>query len=153
MTPSARGDAVPQLITLLSDSDAWVRMAAARALGELRDHRAGTQLIATLSDNNWRVRELVVWALSEMKDARAVTALLEDIFNFPFPEVCRECPGDDCLKTCSAGLQRVPSQHLISCDWRSSPSIAIRNSIERMSACLEALQADAARSSASVVLP
>ncbi|HEV8203811.1 MAG TPA: M56 family metallopeptidase [Pyrinomonadaceae bacterium] len=75
MPPSDRSDSVPQLITLLSDSDAWVRMAAARALGELHDHRAVAQLIATLSDSTWRVRELVVWALSETKDARAVTAL------------------------------------------------------------------------------
>jgi HEAT repeat protein len=52
-----------------------VRMAAARALGELRDERALSRLVATLSDENWRVRELVVWALSEMKDERAVTAL------------------------------------------------------------------------------
>jgi len=75
MVPGERATAVPQLITLLGDSDEWVRMAAARALGELRDERALTKLVATLSDDDWRVRELVVWALSEMKDARAVTAL------------------------------------------------------------------------------
>ena len=50
-------------------------MAAARALGEVRDERAVTRLVATLSDENWRVREVVVWALSEMKDDRAVNAL------------------------------------------------------------------------------
>lgn len=75
MLPGDRSDAVPQLIILLSDSDEWVRMAAARALGELHDRRAVTRLVATLSDDNWRVRELVVWALSEMKDDRAVNAL------------------------------------------------------------------------------
>ena len=75
MPPGTRAGAVPQLISLLGDSDEWVRMAAARALGELRDERALPKLVATLSDDNWRVRELVVWALSEMKDARAVTAL------------------------------------------------------------------------------
>jgi vesicle coat complex subunit len=37
MLPGERAGAVPQLITLLADSDEWVRMAAARALGELRD--------------------------------------------------------------------------------------------------------------------
>ena len=89
MAPSARWDAVPQLITLLSDSDAWVRMAAARALGELHDHRAVAQLVATLSDNNWRVRELVVWALSEMKNARAVTALCVVLLSDPRAEVRR----------------------------------------------------------------
>jgi HEAT repeat protein/beta-lactamase regulating signal transducer with metallopeptidase domain len=75
MLPGQRANAVPQLITLLGDSDEWVRMAAARALGELRDSRSLSKLVATLSDDNWRVRELAVWALSEMKDARAVTAL------------------------------------------------------------------------------
>jgi beta-lactamase regulating signal transducer with metallopeptidase domain len=75
MAPGERANAVPQLITLLGDSDEWVRMAAARALGELRDSRSLSKLIATLSDDDWRVRELATWALSEMKDARAVTAL------------------------------------------------------------------------------
>jgi HEAT repeat protein len=50
-------------------------MAAARALGELRDERALTKLVATLADDEWRVRHLAVWALSEMKDSRAITAL------------------------------------------------------------------------------
>lgn len=89
MPPSDRWDAVPQLISLLTDSDAWVRMAAARALGELHDHRAVEQLIATLSDNNWRVRELSVWALSEMKNARAVTALCAVLLSDPRVEVRR----------------------------------------------------------------
>lgn len=75
MAPGQRSSAVPQLITLLGDSDEWVRMAAERALGELRDSRALDGLVATLSDNSWQVRELAVWALSEMKDDRAVTAL------------------------------------------------------------------------------
>ena len=75
MRPGERAGAVPQLISLLGDSDEWVRMASARALGELRDERALPRLVATLADDNWRVRELVVWALSEMKDDRAVTAL------------------------------------------------------------------------------
>ena len=75
MFPGKRAGAVPQLISLLSDFDQWVRMAAARALGELRDERAGESLIGALADSQWRVRELAAWALSEMKDERAVTAL------------------------------------------------------------------------------
>ena len=75
MPPGSRASAVPQLITLLGDSDEWVRMAAARALGEVRDSRALPKLVATLADDDWHVRELAVWALSEMKDDRAVTAL------------------------------------------------------------------------------
>jgi beta-lactamase regulating signal transducer with metallopeptidase domain/HEAT repeat protein len=75
MPPGSRASAVPQLTSLLSDEDEWVRMAAARALGELRDERATERLLVTLSDSDWRVRALATWALSEMKDARAVKAL------------------------------------------------------------------------------
>jgi hypothetical protein len=75
MLPYERGAAVPQLITLLRDGDAWVRMAAARAIGELRDRRASETLIATLSDSDWRVRRLSAWALNEMKEDKAVAAL------------------------------------------------------------------------------
>src|SRR6185369_4957726 len=89
MIPGTRADAVPQLITLLGDSDQWVQMAAARALGELHDHEAVAKLVATLSDDDWRVRELVVWALSETKDARAVTALCTVLISDPRAEVRR----------------------------------------------------------------
>jgi HEAT repeat protein len=89
MRPGERAGAVPQLINLLGDSDAWVRMAAARALGEVRDERALTQLVATLVDENWRVRQLAVWALSEMKDERAVTALCSVLLSDARVEVRR----------------------------------------------------------------
>lgn len=75
MVPGERSSAVPQLITLLSDRDEWVRMAAARTLGELRDHHSLDGLIAKLGDDQWRVRQVATWALSEMKNARAVAAL------------------------------------------------------------------------------
>jgi len=75
MIPGERAGAVPQLISLLSDADEWVRMAAARALGEVRDRRSLDGLIARLADDKWRVRQVVAWALSEMKDDRAVAAL------------------------------------------------------------------------------
>ena len=89
MMPGTRATAVPQLITMLGDSDEWVRMAAARALGELRDSRSLSKLVATLSDDDWRVRELVVWALSEMKDSRAVTALCNVMLSDTRAEVRR----------------------------------------------------------------
>lgn len=75
MRPGERAGAVPQLVSLLSDPDEWVRMAAARALGEIGDRRAADKMIATLSDGEWRVREVAAWALSELKDERAVDVL------------------------------------------------------------------------------
>lgn len=89
MPPGSRATAVPQLITLLDDVDDYVQMAAARALGEVRDLRALPKLVATLSDENWNVRELAVWALSEMKDARAVTALCNVLLSDTRVEVRR----------------------------------------------------------------
>jgi beta-lactamase regulating signal transducer with metallopeptidase domain len=89
MAPGTRTTAVPQLITLLDDADDYVQMAAARALGEVRDSRAVFKLIATLSDENPNVRELVVWALSEMKDTRAVTALCNVLLSDTRAEVRR----------------------------------------------------------------
>jgi beta-lactamase regulating signal transducer with metallopeptidase domain len=89
MVPGERASAVPQLITLLSDTDEWVRMAAARALGELRDERALTQLVASLADEKWRVRQLATWALSEMKDKRAVAALCNVLLSDVRAEVRR----------------------------------------------------------------
>jgi len=38
-------------------------MAAARALGELRDERASEHLIAALLDSNEGVRQITAWAL------------------------------------------------------------------------------------------
>jgi beta-lactamase regulating signal transducer with metallopeptidase domain/HEAT repeat protein len=75
MRVGERAEAVPQLISLLSDSDEWVRMAAARALGEIGDRRAADKMIATLADGEWRVRRVAAWALSELKDERAVEVL------------------------------------------------------------------------------
>ena len=75
MRPGERDGAAPRLISLLTDSDAWVRTAAARSLGELRTRSAVPALIANLADADPRARELAVWALSELKDKRAVAAL------------------------------------------------------------------------------
>jgi beta-lactamase regulating signal transducer with metallopeptidase domain len=90
MIPGARASAVPPLITLLTDADPWVRMAAARALGELHDQRATTGMVAALSDSDWRVRELSAWALSEMKDRSAVNALCHVLLSDPQVEVRRQ---------------------------------------------------------------
>jgi HEAT repeat protein len=89
MPPGQRDEAVPQLLTLLGDTDEWVRMAAARALGELRNSTAVPKLIATLSDSDSHVRELAVWALSELKDDRAVAALCSVLLSDARVEVRR----------------------------------------------------------------
>jgi beta-lactamase regulating signal transducer with metallopeptidase domain len=81
MPPATRAAAGPDLASLLGDADEWVRMAAARALGELRDSRATEALVLRLSDSNWRVRELATWALSEMKDPRAVEGLCKALLS------------------------------------------------------------------------
>lgn len=89
MPPGERDGAVPRLITLLTDADAWVRMAAARALGEVRNRSAVPALIATLSDTDSHVRELGAWALSELKDKRAVPALCSVLLSDTRAEVRR----------------------------------------------------------------
>ena len=93
MPPGERDGAVPGLISLLTDSDAWVRMAAARALGEVRNHSAVPGLIANLADSDARVRELTVWALSELKDGRAVAALCNVLLSDLRAEVRRGAAG------------------------------------------------------------
>lgn len=89
MLPNERSSAGPQLISLLLDSDPWVRMAATRAIGELRERRATETLTVTLNDADWRVRQLTAWALSEMKDDRAVKALCNALLSDPRAEVRR----------------------------------------------------------------
>ena len=89
MLPGERAAAVPQLVSLLKDTDNWVQVASARALGELRDARAGEPLIASLSDADSRVRQMAAWALSELKDRRAVQELCRILLADAQPEVRR----------------------------------------------------------------
>src|SRR5512144_1872216 len=55
-------------------------------------------------------------------------------------------PGDECLKLSSAGLQRVPSQHLMSSVLASSPNMAISFGIASTAFFCAAAQAAWARS-------
>jgi beta-lactamase regulating signal transducer with metallopeptidase domain len=86
MREGERANAVPRLISLLNDSDEWVRMASVRALGEIRDERAVEKLINTLSDAAWKVRELSAWALGEMKEERAVQTLCKMLLEDSYAE-------------------------------------------------------------------
>lgn len=87
MRPGERSVAVPSLISFLTDSDAWIRMAAAQALGELRDYRAVEMLIASLSDRHPKVRNIAAWALGELKNDQAVEALCKVLLEDIQPEV------------------------------------------------------------------
>ena len=110
MPPDSRASAIPQLITLLGDTDAWVRMAAARAIGEVRDGRATETLIATLSDADWRVRRLAAWALNEMKEKRAVAALCQSLLGDSHAEVrgaAAEALGEIASREALPSLQRA----------------------------------------------
>jgi beta-lactamase regulating signal transducer with metallopeptidase domain len=129
MLPNERSSAVPQLIILLGDRDAWVRMAAGRAIGELRDDRAIETLIATLSDSDWRVRQMIAWALSEMKADRAVNALCAILLSDARAEVRRgaaEALGEIRSEAALASLTQALN------DPESSVSAKVRWAIEEI---------------------
>lgn len=129
MLPNERSSAVPQLIILLGDRDAWVRMAAGRAIGELRDDRAIETLIATLSDSDWRVRQMITWALSEMKADRAVNALCAILLSDERAEVRRgaaEALGEIRSEAALASLKQALN------DPESSVSAKVRWAIEEI---------------------
>ena len=55
-------------------------MAAAEALGKIKDPRATEALIfAALRDDFIQVRKIAIWALGEIKDPRAVEPLMKAI--------------------------------------------------------------------------
>jgi HEAT repeat protein len=66
---------VAALVTALRDSDAEVRRAAAKSLGQLEDKRAVPGLIAALRDGDGEVRQQAAWALGQLEDKRATEPL------------------------------------------------------------------------------
>ncbi len=73
----ARNDprAVAALMEALRDSDAGVRRAAARGLGELEAPQAVAALVPALRDADAEMRQTAAWALGRIEDARAVDGL------------------------------------------------------------------------------
>ncbi|MCP1392008.1 MAG: HEAT repeat domain-containing protein [Methanothrix harundinacea] len=58
--------AVDPLIEALNDENEWVRLNAAKALGEINDPRTIKPLVEAMDDNNVDVREAVREALEKL---------------------------------------------------------------------------------------
>jgi HEAT repeat protein/beta-lactamase regulating signal transducer with metallopeptidase domain len=75
--PQPQAGAVLALVGSLSDSNAEVREAAARSLGNLQEPRAVEALMnAMTTDTDAEVRRTAAWALGQIEDERAVPALI-----------------------------------------------------------------------------
>jgi HEAT repeat protein len=66
---------VEPLLTALKDENSEVRLAAARALGEIGDPQAVEPLLAALKDQHSSVRRAAAEALGRISDVRAVESL------------------------------------------------------------------------------
>lgn len=65
------------VVVLLDDADAGVAMAAAEALGRLKNPEGKSPLRARLAKGPATVQAVVVWALGELRDGEAVPGLIE----------------------------------------------------------------------------
>lgn len=77
---------VEELLRDLGDPDRFVRMRAAKELGEIGDPRAVEPLLATLRDRAGDVRAKAACALGRLRDERALGALV-GLLNDPKPAV------------------------------------------------------------------
>ncbi len=68
--------AVPRLVEMLDDSDAFLRAFAAIELGQLKDRRAADALIRRLGDSEETVVTHAAQALGKIGDPKAIPALL-----------------------------------------------------------------------------
>ena len=73
----ARDTAVPALLSVIGDSSAAVRLAAAESLGSLQDPRAVDALVQALrTDTDPRVREAAAESLGQIDSPRAIPGLI-----------------------------------------------------------------------------
>lgn len=80
-----------ELIVLLEIDDAYTRINAAYALGEIKDNKCTAMLIKLLkSDKDSRVREVVAEVLGEFTDRKVISALA-NAFNDKIYDVRRNC--------------------------------------------------------------
>ncbi|MGQ9630430.1 MAG: HEAT repeat domain-containing protein [bacterium] len=73
---SGNGRCLPHIIRKLRDESRKVRIAAVKALGDLRDHGAITSLIEALKDGDGEVRLSAVESLGKLGNERAIEPLI-----------------------------------------------------------------------------
>ena len=69
-------DVAPLLVAALSDTDATVRLEAAKALEGFEEFDVLTALVPLLKDSDAAVREAVAYTLAELKEATSAGPLL-----------------------------------------------------------------------------
>ncbi|WNM32824.1 HEAT repeat domain-containing protein [Streptomyces sp. Li-HN-5-11] len=74
---SMDGTAVPVLLSLLSDSSATLRLAAARQLGRHADDRAIAALAGLSREEDPRMRSAALTALARLEDSRTIPPLIQ----------------------------------------------------------------------------
>lgn len=81
---NAKGDVKVLMNALDYKKDRFIRINAARALGEKKDPKAVEPLIAALQDSDEDVRSKSAWALGKIGDARAVDPLISRLTDYSY---------------------------------------------------------------------